>query len=89
MQEEALVSALAASVTLTLSIISDFGKDTTTHTCSIAADASETRVTRMFEDSRVALADALQFQIGDGSAAANAWTLDMVQAPLIDEGDAA
>ena len=87
MLEDAHIVAKAASgVTLTLTVDRDFGAETRAFTASIAAAASETRVFPKVEGTAVAEAGFVQFQLGDGSAVDNTWTIDSIVTPLQLEG---
>jgi len=69
-------AAAAAGVTIQLTLTRDFGVESRTSTASIAATASETRVTREFDAARLTGAQATQFTLGDASAVSNNWKLD-------------
>lgn len=70
-------------VTLTLSLIKNFGADTRTDTELLTASGSETRVMRQFDNAQDAEVKAMQFKIGEAAAANNAlWTVDEIIAPF-------
>lgn len=87
MAEEAVLAAeVATGVTVQLSVIRDFAAETLTSTLLLTADGTETRVIKQFDDSRVAEAKAVQFQIGDSAAVDSSWNLDAVIARLTESG---
>lgn len=77
-----LLAKVAAGVTITQTIDRDYGIETRTSTVLLTADASETRTVKKFEGSEMEGAGTLQFQWGDASALANAWTLDTAMLPV-------
>lgn len=77
-----LLAKVGASVTITQTIDRDWALETLTATVSLTAAASETRVLRKIEGSDMSQAGVIQIQIGDGSAASNAWTLDALVIPV-------
>lgn len=83
--EGQLLAKAASGVTITQTVIRDFGLETRTATCSLTAAASETRVLRKFEAGDLADAGVIQITLGDGSAASNGWTLDTLMVPILDQ----
>jgi hypothetical protein len=86
-----LLAKTASGVTITDTVTADFGKQTQSGTAVLTATADEgsaTRVTRVIEGGALA-GDVryVQHQLGDASAASNAWTLDSFVVP-IDRKDA-
>lgn len=82
---DAIVLAPAASgVTLTATIIPDFGaQPTKTGTALLTASAAgESRVSKRLEDSALGGAEFLQITIGDGAAANNTWSIDRLIVPV-------
>ena len=77
-----LLAKVGASITITQTIDRDWGLETRTATVVLTAAASETRVLRKIEGSDMSQAGVIQIQIGDGSAASNAWTLDALMIPV-------
>ena len=78
-----VLAPAATGVTLTATITPDFGASPNqTGTALLTATGSETRVSRRLEGSAVAGAQFLQIQIGDGSAASNAWSFDHLVVPM-------
>jgi hypothetical protein len=77
-----LLAVAASGVTIGCTTIADFGLQTRTSSCSLTPTASETRVSRRFEDSALA-GDVMfvQHRIGDSAAVANAWELDRLVIP--------
>jgi len=74
-----LVAQAAAGVTITQTLIRDLGLESTVATVSIAPQASETRIQRLIDSGHMGSCWAIQVQLGDGAAIANAWTLDALQ----------
>lgn len=79
-----LIAAAASGVTVTATTTGDFGapSQTTTATALLTAAGSETRVIKRVEESALGAVDAVQFTLGDGSAAANYWVLDALEVPF-------
>lgn len=79
-----LLAKAASGVTITDTITADYGIQTTTGTALLTAAGSETRVTVRLEGSALS-GDVrfIQHQLGDASAASNAWTLDRLVTPLV------
>lgn len=75
---DAVILAPAASgVTLTCTTTPDFGANPTkSGTALLTAAGSETRVQVRMADSGIGSAQFVQLQVGDGSAANNAWSFD-------------
>lgn len=75
---EGTLTALAGSgVTITVSMIPDFGAQSTrTGTALLTAAGSETRVRKKVTGIELAGLTAVQYQIGDASAVSNGWTVD-------------
>jgi len=87
MAEEAILAAeVGTGVTITLTVDRDFETETLTSTLLLTADGSESRIIKQFDDSRVAEAKCIQFQIGDAAAADVAWNLDALIARVIQGG---
>ena len=86
LEDSYLTAETASGVTITLTLNRDFGLETTTATALLTASASETRVQQKFEGAAISQAGYLQFQVGDASAASNAWVLDSIATPLLHEG---
>jgi hypothetical protein len=66
------------SVTITLTLTRDFGKESRTSTAYLNPVGSETRVQALFDAAGMAGAYAIQLQIGDAAQVSNRWLLDMV-----------
>ncbi len=78
----------AAPVTITQSLIRDFGIEIRTSTVVLTPVSSETRVIVKFEGSALALAGALQLTLGDAAAVASGqWSLEGCMIPLESQGD--
>lgn len=72
-----LLAKAASGVTLTQTLIRNFGDETSrTDTVSLTAAGSETRVLRKFEAAALQDACVFQVRIGDASASSSQWTLD-------------
>lgn len=84
-QEVSLLAKTQSGVTLTLSLIRDFGLETRTSTVSLTAAASETRKQVRIEGSELAQAGVVELQIGDAAAANTTWTLDGLVVPIFEE----
>lgn len=76
-----LLAKAGSTVTITDTVTRDFGLETKPATALLTAAGSETRVSVRLEDSGFAGCQFVQHQIGDGSAASNAWTLDRLIVP--------
>lgn len=83
MTEPYLLAKALSGVTLTLTSDRDFGTETRTHTATLTAAGSETRVFKKFEGGEVGEADVLQVQLGDGSAQEGAWSIDALIVPTV------
>lgn len=81
-----LLAKAATGVTITLTIDRDNGLETPTSTALLTAAGSETYVAPKFEGAAISQAGRLQFQLGDGSAVSNGWTLTEFSTPLTTEG---
>lgn len=79
--EEPYLLAKAGTATITLTTDRDFGKETRTHQVSLAAETTETRVTRKFDGAGIGEADTIQVELGDIAAQTGAWTLDALIIP--------
>jgi hypothetical protein len=77
-----LLAEVASGVTITQTLDRDYGIETRTSTVLLTASASETRTLKKFEGSALAGAGTIQAQIGDASAVANSWVLDLVSMPV-------
>lgn len=86
-QPSVTAAASSSATALQLTINQDYGKETRTSTCSLAATASETRVQRKFEGADASQCGVVQFTIGDSAANETQWTLDAVAVPWSDEGE--
>jgi hypothetical protein len=78
-----LLAPAATGVTITATVTADFGEQTKTGTALLTPSAAaETRVTKRVEDTGFG-GDVrfVQYQLGDGSAASNAWSLDRLVVP--------
>ena len=82
LEDAYLLGEAASGVTITLTVDRDFGLETSTATALLTAAGSESRVFPKFEGAAVSQAAFLQFQVGDGSAVDNTWTLDAIVTPL-------
>ncbi len=80
-----VLAKVATGVTLTLTVDRDYGIETRTSTVDLSAGASETRTLKKFEGSALAGAGTIQAQLGDGSAASNAWVLDALAIPVLQQ----
>jgi len=89
LQKAYLQASAGSGVTITLTMINTFGKETNrTSTVSLTASAAgESRVVRKFEDAALMDAESMQFRLGDAATANNAWTLDefVAQLEVMDE----
>ena len=73
----------ASGVTLTVTLDVDFGRVTRTGTVLLTADGSETHVFRRVEGLESGdQARAIQLEIGDAAAAANAWSFNRFFVPI-------
>lgn len=81
--EPYLLAKALSGVTLTLTTDRDFGAETRTHTATLTASGSETRVLKKFEGGEVGEADVIQVQIGDGAAQEGAWSIDALVVPVL------
>lgn len=84
-----LVAAAASGVTITVSVVEDFGFNiggagtARTGTALLTASAaSETRVIRRIDDLKSTASAYHQYTIGDAAAASNGWNLDRLIVPL-------
>lgn len=77
-----LLAKAAAGVTITDTVIADFGIQTVTGTALLTATGSETRVSVPLTGSALSGISFMQHRIGDASAVANAWTLDRIVTPI-------
>ena len=75
-----LVAKAGSGVTITQSLIRDFGIETRTATVSLTPAGAETRVFRLFDSGSMAGAQVVQFQIGDAAEVSNGWSLDVLTA---------
>jgi hypothetical protein len=80
--DAALLAQTASGVTLTTTVIRDFGVETKTATALLTATGSETRTQVRLEDSGYAGAQFLQYQVGDGAATSTAWNVDRLVVPV-------
>lgn len=80
--ESTIVAKAATSMSVSVTIARDFGKETRTHTVSIAPAASETRVVKKAEGSEMGEADVIQMTIGDSAANEQVWTVDALIVPV-------
>lgn len=85
-EEAVLAAAVSAGVTITLTIDRDFGAETLTSTLLLTVDGTETREIKQFDNSRIAVAKCIQFQIGDASALDSSWNLDALIARVTQDG---
>lgn len=81
--ESTLIGKALAGSDVSVTIVRDFGKETRTHSVSLAPAASETRVVKKVEGSEMGEADAIQITIGDSAANEEVWTVDALIAPLV------
>lgn len=86
-RESYLVARVRVATDLRLTAIRDFGLGSQVSDVSLAAGGTEVRVIKKFEDSRLADAAAVQFQLGDAVAIASTWSLDQLYAQEQDEGE--
>lgn len=80
-----LLAKAATGVTITDTVTADFGLQTKQGTALLTAAAAETRVSVPLGDSAFAGCQFVQHQIGDGSAASNAWALDRLIVPYLQQ----
>lgn len=72
-----LATAEAPTTTITQTYVRNFGDETNrTDSVTLTAGGSESRLLRRFESPELAEAYAFQVQLGDGAAAATAWTFE-------------
>jgi len=71
-----LYAQVASGVTITQTLIRDFGLESTTATVSLTPTASETRIQRLIDSGHMGSCWAIQVMLGDASAIANAWAID-------------
>ena len=77
-----LLAKTASGVTITATAIPNFDStNAKTGTALLTATGSETRVTRRLEGSALGNTQFVQYQLGDGAAANNGWTLDRLVIP--------
>jgi len=78
-----LLAKAATGVTITDTIIADFGMQTSAKgTATLDASAAgETRISRRLEGAALSGVTFIQHQIGDDQAISNTWTLDRVTTP--------
>jgi hypothetical protein len=77
-----LLAKAASGITVTATVIPDFDPTAAkTATADLTPLAAETRVSRRLEDSALAQAQFIQYQIGDASAVDSGWTLDRLIVP--------
>ena len=82
MDEPYLAAKVLTGVTITMTSDRDHAAETRTHTQTLTAAGTETRVFKKMEGGEVGEADVIQLQIGDGSAQEGQWTLDAVVVPI-------
>ena len=76
-----LTAKAGDGVTITQTLIRDFGAESRESICSLTPDGAETRVQRQFEGADTAGAGVVQFQVGDDVASTQTWTLDALMVP--------
>lgn len=78
-----LLAPAASGVTITATVIPDFGAaPTQTGSALLTAAGAETRVSKRLSDTALSGAEFVQLTIGDASAVSNAWSLDRVVVPI-------
>jgi hypothetical protein len=76
-QRAYVLAEASTGVTVTLGLIRNFGDESTrTDTALLTAAGSETRLLKRFESPDLVDAYVMQFEIGDASATASAFTLE-------------
>jgi hypothetical protein len=81
-QQSHLLALVGSSVTITQTLVRDYGLESRTSTCVLTAASAESRVLRQFEGSELTGAGTVQITIGDAAAANNTWTLDALAVPF-------
>lgn len=81
--ESTLIGKALAGSDVSVTINRDFGKETRTHSVSLAPAASETRVVKKVEGSEMGEADAIQMTVGDSAANEETWAVDAIIAPVV------
>jgi hypothetical protein len=76
-------TATSFGLTITLTLIRDFGKESRTSSAVLITTGSETRVQQLFDAAGMAGAWAIQLKIGDAAPVANNWRLDIVSVNYI------
>lgn len=90
-EELVLAGQLAAGVTISVSVIKDWGYETVIGTVSLAdygGGTTPSRIVRQVDGSRFSRAKVVQFQIGDGAAANADWNLDLLIGNAVVDGPA-
>jgi hypothetical protein len=83
MGEPYLLAKVLTGVTVQLTSDRDFGKETRTHTVTLTAESTESRIFKKFEGGEVGEADVLSVQIGDAAAQEGAWSFDALIVPTL------
>ena len=83
--QSVMVAKTGDGITITQTLDRDYGLETRTSTALLTPEASETRVIRKFQASELAQAGAVQVQLGDGAAQTGAWSIDLLEIPIIDQ----
>lgn len=86
-QEAYLAARAAASVTVQASLIRDFGETVAVSTATLTAEGSESHVFRAFENLVNADLTHAALKLGDASAVANYWSLDILHVNVLNEGE--
>lgn len=81
-----LLAKAAEGVTITDTILCDYGIQSSPGSCSLSPEKTETRVTRRIQGAGISGVSTIQHQIGDAIAVSNSWTLDQITTPWAPRG---
>lgn len=81
-----LVAKSSEGVTITDTIVCDYGMQSSSGSCSLSPEKTETRVQRRLQGAGISGVSTIQHQIGDAIAVSNAWTLDQIITPWAPRG---
>lgn len=81
-----LLAKASQGVTITDTIVADYGLQTRTGIANISPESSESRVAVVLEGAGLSGASTIQHQIGDAIPISNTWTLDQLVTPWTRRG---
>lgn len=85
LEQATIIGKALAGSDLTVTITRDFGKETRTHSVSLAPVGSETRIVKKVEGSEMGEADSVQYTVGDTAVSTEAWLWDAIVAPVLSQ----